>query len=264
VLPSGKSSRIKNIITYDGELQKAYAPMAVTLTLDDEIDVSRGDILVGKQKHQPIIADKFIATVVWMTEQPLIPGRQYLFKLATRILSGTIPNIQHRIDVNTFEQHDCVQLHLNEIGACSISLIAPVVFDPYTRSKTTGSFIVIDRLSNVTVGAGMITGSLENSALPRVSPEERAVRYHQIPAAINITGNNAAELAYALERKLFDNGNAVAVLEDFTIDSGHYFKHAGLINIYINAPKRLMDLTFDDMTSLEEIFGALQHEHIVF
>jgi sulfate adenylyltransferase large subunit len=265
VLPSGKSSNIKSIITYDGELHKAYAPMAVTLTLEDEIDVSRGDILVGKQKHKPIIADKFIATVVWMTEQPLIPGRQYLFKLATRILSGTIPSIHHRIDVNTLAHHDCTQLHLNEIGSCSISLIAPVVFDPYTRSKATGSFIIIDRLSNVTVGAGMITGSsIPSSQAARVTTQERSARYNQIPVAINITGSYSGELAYELERKLFDNGNAVTVQAEFSTESVYYYNHAGLISIHINAPIDFTELTFNDQMSVEEVFLILKNDRIVF
>ncbi|MDO9139657.1 MAG: sulfate adenylyltransferase subunit CysN, partial [Methylobacter sp.] len=157
-LPSGKTSHIKSIVTFDGEMEQAFAAMAVTLTLTDEIDVSRGDIIVGQHQNVPTIADKFKATLVWMAEKAMTPGRQYLIKLATRSVSGSVSLIHHRIDVNTLEHHDANELKLNEIGHCTVAVNAPVVFDPYQRNKTTGSFIVIDRLTNITVGAGMITG----------------------------------------------------------------------------------------------------------
>jgi len=157
-LPSGKTSTIKSIVTFDGELEEAFSPMAVTLTLDDEIDISRGDTIV-RSDNLPSVADKFDAKIVWMAESSLTPGKQYIMKLATRSVSGSIANIQHRIDVNTLEHHDAKNLQLNEIGLCTVSVNAPVVFDAYNRSKGTGSFIIIDRLTNVTVGAGMITGA---------------------------------------------------------------------------------------------------------
>ncbi len=156
VLPSGKTSTIKSIVTFDGDLQQAFAGMAVTLTLQDEIDISRGDVILGGQQTQPSVADKFKANIVWMTEQTMLPGRQYVIKLATRSVSGSVASIHHRIDVNTLEHHDADELKLNEIGLCTVAVNAPVVFEPYKRNKSTGSFIVIDRLTNVTVGAGMI------------------------------------------------------------------------------------------------------------
>jgi len=144
-LPSGKTSKIKAIVTYDGELEQAFAAMAVTLTLEDEIDISRGDIITGSQQAAPSIADKFKSSIVWMAEQPMKPGCRYLIKLATRSVSGSVSMIHHRIDVNTLEHHDANELKLNEIGTCTIAVNASVVFDPYQRNKTTGSFIVIDR-----------------------------------------------------------------------------------------------------------------------
>jgi len=138
-LPSGKISTIKSIVTYDGELEEAFPPMAVTFTLEDEIDISRGDTIVSSA-NLPHIADKFDANIVWMTENALAPGKQYTIKLATRSIAGSIVNIQHRIDVNTLEHHDTNTLQLNEIGLCTVSVNAPVVFDAYTRSKGTGSF----------------------------------------------------------------------------------------------------------------------------
>jgi sulfate adenylyltransferase large subunit len=138
-LPSGKSSKIKSIVTFDGDLDQAFAAQAVTLTLEDEIDISRGDVIIGQQQNAASIADKFKATIVWMTEQAMTPGRQYVIKLATRSVSGSVSMIHHRIDVNTLEHHDADALNLNEIGSCTVAVNAPVVFDAYKRNKTTGS-----------------------------------------------------------------------------------------------------------------------------
>jgi bifunctional enzyme CysN/CysC len=212
-LPSGKSSKIKEIVTYDGNLQEAFPPMAVTFTLEDEIDVSRGDMLVGKDKTDPVVSDKFRASIVWMAEKPLTPGRQYAIKLAARKVYGSISLIHHRIDVNTLEHHDANELKLNEIGSCTVSITAPVVFDPYKNSKGTGSFIIIDRLTNGTVGAGMITGITDDEELTPVSAADRAARFSQTATVIALTGANGAAFAYQLERKLFDNGHAATVLE---------------------------------------------------
>ena len=138
--------------------------MAVTLTMEDEIDISRGDIITSGD-NPPIIADTFQATIVWMTEKALTPGRQYYIKLATRQVSGSVSRINHRIDVNTLEQSSVDKLQLNEIGLCTVAVNAPVVFDPYKKCKGTGAFIIIDRLTNVTVGAGMIEGLTESERL---------------------------------------------------------------------------------------------------
>jgi bifunctional enzyme CysN/CysC len=264
-LPSGKSSKIKAIVTYDGELDEAFPPMAVTLTLDDEIDISRGDMLIGTEIMPANVADKFKATIVWMTEKALTPGRQYTLKLATRSVSGSVALIHHRIDVNTLEHHDAVALQLNEIGACTVSVNAPVVFDPYKINKGTGAFVIIDRLTNGTVGAGMITGATDDENEQPVSIEERAARFSQKATAIALTGSSSKETAYKLERKLFDNGHATTILETQNTALIQDIKNAGLICLCINYSANLADINFDtDKQSIDDIYNALKEEKIVF
>ncbi|MCF7987322.1 MAG: sulfate adenylyltransferase subunit CysN [Methylovulum sp.] len=266
-LPSGKTSTIKSIVTYDGELTEAFPPMAVTLTLADEIDVSRGDMLIGSEQLPATVADKFKAKIVWMTEKALTPGRQYIFKLATRSVTGTIAMIHHRIDVNTLEHHDANELNLNEIGCCTVSVNAPVVFDAYKTSRGTGSFIVIDRLSNSTVGAGMITGASDDDDLQNpVSTEERAARFSQTPTAIALTGETNQAVAYQLERKLFDNGHSTTVLDaanDTELLS--IIKNAGLIAICLNMPVEQVDIHFNtDQQTLDDIYTLLKERKIIY
>ncbi|MGR9052775.1 MAG: sulfate adenylyltransferase subunit CysN [Gammaproteobacteria bacterium] len=268
-LPSGKSSTIKSIVTYEGELNEAFAPMAVTLTLDDEIDISRGDMIVGNDILAPTLADKFKAVIVWMTEKPMTPGRQYLIKLATRSVSGSIAMIHHRIDVNTLEHHDAAELQLNEIGSCTVSVNAPVVFDAYKRSKSTGSFIIIDRLTNVTVGAGMITDNADDSDLQPVSAADRAARFGQKAAVISLLGNQAQETAYRLERKLFDNGHASTVLAP---GDGHTvsplaaaIKDAGLLCLCVDLAPESADLNFDsEKQTIDDIYAELKKGKFIF
>jgi bifunctional enzyme CysN/CysC len=263
-LPSGKTSTIKSIVTYDGELEKAFPPMAVTFTLSSEIDISRGDMIVASGS-EPMIADSFKASIVWMAEKAMTPGRQYIIKLATRSVSGSISTIHHRIDVNTLEHHDANELKLNEISSCSLSVNAPVVFDAYKKSKGTGSFIVIDRLSNVTVGAGMITGVTDDSDLKPVSAEERAARFSQTATAISLNGANAQEVVYQLERHLFDNGHAATILETFNAEFVPVIKHAGLICLTVNADADSIDMSFDcDKISIDDIYTELKAKNIIY
>ncbi|HCJ30706.1 MAG TPA: bifunctional sulfate adenylyltransferase subunit 1/adenylylsulfate kinase [Pseudomonas sp.] len=222
VLPSGKHSKVKSIVTYDGELEQATPGEAITLTLEDEIDVSRGDMLVHAD-NQPRIADSFDAMLVWMAEEPMLPGKKYDIKRATSYVPGSIASITHRVDVNTLEHGSASSLQLNEIGRVKVSLDASIALDGYAQNRTTGSFIVIDRLTNGTVGAGMIIAdplvqgsSGHHGALAHVSTEERATRFGQQPATVLFTGLSGAgksTLAYAVERKLFDMGRAVYVLD---------------------------------------------------
>ncbi len=222
VLPSGKRSTVKSIVTYDGELEQATPGEAITLTLEDEIDVSRGDMLVHAD-NQPRIADSFEAMLVWMAEEPMLPGKKYDFKRATSYVPGSVASITHRVDVNTLEHGAASSLALNEIGRVKIALDAPIALDGYAQNRTTGAFIIIDRLTNGTVGAGMIIadpvahGAADHhGALAHVSTEERASRFGQQPATVLFTGLSGAgksTLAYAVERKLFDMGRAVYVLD---------------------------------------------------
>jgi bifunctional enzyme CysN/CysC len=265
VLPSGTSSKIKAIVTYDGELEAAFSPMAVTLTLEDEIDISRGDILIGTELRSATVSDKFKATIVWMAENAMTPGRQYIIKLATRSVTGSIAMIHHRIDVNTLEHHDASELCLNEIGSCTVSVNAPVVFDHYKTHKGTGAFIIIDRLTNGTVGAGMITGAINQESLQPVSAEERAARFNQTATAIALTGATGKEIAYQLERKLFDNGHASTVLETMDTALITAVKNAGLICLCINYNADLTDISFDSNTQpIDEIYGILKNQKIIY
>jgi bifunctional enzyme CysN/CysC len=231
-LPSRKKSRVKSIVTFDGELEEAFAPQSVTLTLEDEIDSSRGDMLV-RPGNVPKVDHKFEASIVWMSEEPLVPGKQYLFKQTSKLTTGAVSTLRYRVDVNTLHREPAPALALNEIGRCAITLTAPIAFDAYRRNRTTGSFIMIDRLTNATVGAGMIldrepddaaTDHWGDSATAEhlhgessaVTAEEREARFGQKPATILLTGLTGAgksTIAKALERKLFDLGRAVVVLD---------------------------------------------------
>ena len=156
VLPSGKESSIKSIVVYEGELAVAHTGQAITLTLSDEIDISRGDTIVRADEQQPEVSQGVEAHLVWMDESPLQVGKEYLFKLSGKSVTGRVERIVHRVDVNTLDAFEAEKLQLNEIGLVRIHFTAPVVFDPYRDSRATGSLIVIDRLSNATSGAGMI------------------------------------------------------------------------------------------------------------
>lgn len=215
-LPSGRKSSIKDIVTFDGNLDEAYIDQAVTLTLNDEIDVSRGDMLVTTG-DEPLVGNRFDAHVVWMTDAPMATGRLYDIKLGPTATSGTVTGIHYQVDVNTLDtREDRDELALNEIGLCQVSLNQPVAFDPYQRNRHTGSFIIIDRLTNVTIGAGMIQGAARDSgdALRPVTSEERSKRLAQKPLIIGCSGSQAEDLAVALERQLFDLGRTAVVLAE--------------------------------------------------
>ncbi|MDM5263964.1 sulfate adenylyltransferase subunit CysN [Sulfurovum sp. XTW-4] len=161
VLPSGKSSTIKEIVTYDGNLEYAYTQQAITLTLNDEIDISRGDVIV-KSDEQPDNAANLDVDIVWMGEEPLVKGKQYLIKRASTQTVGLIDSFYYKTDVNTLEQSSTSVLNLNEIARAKLDLEQSIAFDPYEHNKAMGSFIIIDRITNNTVGAGMIRNRSEN------------------------------------------------------------------------------------------------------
>lgn len=241
VLPSRKTSKVKSIVTFDGELDEAYAPMSPTVTLEDEIDVSRGDMLVHVN-NQPHVGQAFEAMLVWMTDAPLTAGSQYLVKHTTRQTPGVISDIRYRIDVNTLHKHDeADRLELNEIGRVVVELARPIAFDPYKKNRGTGGFIVIDRLTHNTVAAGMIldqSTTAEQVARDRlaqslatdarqhhslITPEERAERLKQKPATVwltGLTGSGKSPIAYALERRLFDEGYTPIALDGRTARLG--------------------------------------------
>jgi bifunctional enzyme CysN/CysC len=231
-LPSRKTSRVKSIVTFDGELEEAFAPQSITVTLEDEIDSSRGDMLV-RPGNVPRVDNKFEAMMVWMSEEAMVPGKQYLFKQTSRVAPGMVTTLRYRVDVNTLHRQDAPTLALNEIGRCQITLTQPICFDAYKRNRTTGAFIVIDRLTNATVAAGMIldrsTGDGQkdhwddepvsthlHGETSKVSIDERSNRFGQKPATVLLTGLTGAgktTIAYALERRLFKDGRSAVVLD---------------------------------------------------
>ncbi|NBW87602.1 MAG: sulfate adenylyltransferase subunit CysN, partial [Planctomycetia bacterium] len=207
-LPSRKISRIKSIVTFDGELEEAFAPQSVTLTLEDEIDSSRGDMLV-RPGNMPKVDHKFDAMVVWMAEESLVPGKQYLFKQTSKVTAGSVSTLRYRVDVNTLHRQPAPTLALNEIGRCAVTLTSPFAYDAYRRNRATGAFIMIDRLTNATVGAGMIldrepedgrkdhwddepAAEHLHGAASGVTAQERQARFGQKPATILLTGLTGA------------------------------------------------------------------------
>lgn len=161
-LPSGRTSKVKAVVTFEGEKERAFVPQAVTLTLEDEIDISRGDMIV-KSDNLPLHTAQLKTHLVWMSEEPLMPNKQYYFKFATKMTTGTVPSIDYQIDVNTLEQQQALHLNLNEIAVVDLKLTQSVACDSYTRNRETGAFVVIDRLTNGTVGAGMVIDALSES-----------------------------------------------------------------------------------------------------
>ena len=165
VLPSGRSSRVQRIVTYSGDLEEAYAPMSVTVTLEDEIDAGRGDLLASLE-DPPVVADRLTASLVWMGEQPLDAGRRYLLKHLSRTVPALVTAIEYRLNVDTLARESADQLALNEIGSVELQTRQPVAADSYVANRITGSFVLIDALSNATVAAGMIRG-MERAASRR-------------------------------------------------------------------------------------------------
>ena len=162
-LPSGKSSKVKSIDTFDGALEKAEAPLAVTITLEDEIDSSRGDMMVHKDAA-PCMSNRLLANVVWMAEAELTSDKEYYIKFATKSTTGGVNSIKHRINVNTLAHEEASALALNEIAEVELKLNEKVIFDHYSENRQTGAFVIIDRISNVTVGAGMVKEALSEES----------------------------------------------------------------------------------------------------
>ncbi len=225
-LPSGRTSRVSRVVTMNGDLEEAVAPMAVTLVFEDEIDSARGD-MITLSDSRPAISNRFEATVVWFSETPLVAGREYLLKQTTVETPASIGRLANRIDVQTIEPQPAPGLGLNEIGRVEIRTARPLVIDPYRVNRATGAFILIDRLTNATVGAGMVEGTeighwldpAEGRLRPSVSTvsnAEREARFGQRPATIlftGLSGSGKSALARAVERLLFDLGRAVVVLD---------------------------------------------------
>ena len=239
VLPSRQKSTVKEIVTYDGNLDEAFTPLSITLTLNDEIDASRGDVIV-RAGNVPKSRDNIDAMLVWMHEDAMVPGKTYLFKHTTQTLPGTINTLRYQVDVNTLHRSPAPQLELNEIGRVSISLSAPIHFDAYRRNRNTGAFIIVDRITNATVAAGMILDKSDDASaksvwddeedsastgtnVSAVEPAERAARFGQQAATVlltGLTGSGKTVIGHAVERKLFDQGRAVAMIDGESVRRG--------------------------------------------
>ncbi|TCB36393.1 sulfate adenylyltransferase subunit CysN [Acinetobacter sp. ANC 4910] len=230
-LPSGKSSTVKEIVTFDGNLEHAFAGQAVTLTLNDEIDVSRGNMLVRADQGIPAISRSVKATVVWMADQPLVIGKLYNLKVGTQTVPAKVTAINFRTNVNTLEQMQVDHLDLNAIANVTVEFDAPVVFDRYQDSRYTGSFIFIDRLNNVTIGAGMVEESVEWSAHANpVSAEDRAARLGQKPAVVTVTAK-ALEQAQILESLLIQQGVVAIAKAGLTSEQVTLLRETGVVVI---------------------------------
>lgn len=220
VAGSGRETQIESIVTYDGKLSEATAGEAVTLTLADEVDASRGDLLVPHDAR-PEVSDQFAAHIVWMHDEPLIPGRPYLLKIGARTTAASITEIKHQEDVNTFQKLAAKTLRLNEIGFVNVETHEPVAFDPYDVNRETGAFILIDRLSNLTVGAGMIRFGLRRATNVHwqaldVTKASRAELKGQKPCCLwftGLSGSGKSTIANLLEKKLHAHGRHTFILD---------------------------------------------------
>ena len=227
VAKSGKTSRVKTVTTYDGDLAKAQAGQAVTLTLEDEIDISRGDIL-SPPDARPEVSDQFQAHLIWMSEEPLLPGRPYLIKVGNKTVSATATEIKHKIDVNSFAELAAKTLALNEVAVVNLVTQEPVAFDAYAANHETGAFIVIDRVSNLTLGAGMIDHSLRRASNIHwqaldVSKATRASAKNQRPAVLWFTGLSGAgksTIANLVEKRLLSLGHHTYLLDGDNVRHG--------------------------------------------
>jgi len=227
VAPSGRTSEVARIVGPRGDLERAVAGQSVTLTLTDEIDISRGDV-IAIADQAPAIADQFQATLVWMHEEPMLPGRPYLMKIGARTVGASITSPRYKLNVNTLEHLAAKQLELNEIGVCNLSLDQPIPFDPYEQNRDTGGFVLIDRLTNDTLAAGLIHFALRRSdnihwqALD-VNKEARARLKGQRACILWFTGLSGAgksTIANHIERQLLAQGRHTYILDGDNVRHG--------------------------------------------
>ena len=238
VLPSMKKSKVEKIVTYDGEKDYAFPPESVTVTLEDEIDISRGDMLVHPD-NLPRVERQFEAMLVWMEEEDMNLSTQFYIKHANNNTKARIDEIKYKVDVNTLEKSNIEKFKLNEIGRVVITTTKPLYFDPYKKNKQTGSFILIDPVTHNTVAVGMIIDKLGSNSLSSritdvdrekiakgealIKAEEYVQKYNQKGETIWITGLHGSgknELAFSLEKKLFDNGATVVLIDGSSVRSG--------------------------------------------
>ncbi|MEZ6095852.1 MAG: sulfate adenylyltransferase subunit CysN [Pirellulaceae bacterium] len=239
VLPSEKRSRISRIISCNGDLKSAHAGQAITIKLTDEIDISRGDMIV-RPANRPFTRRNLDAMIVWMSDKPLQTGNSYWVKQTTKRTSGVVNGIRYKIDVNTLHRSSTTGLQLNDIGRCQLLLRDPIMFDAYRQNRETGSFILVDRITHETAAAGMLLSPRDGSddfdgevhpenelrlqrAISRIPENQRAQRYGHLPYTILITGlsgSGKTTLALELEQWLFEDGKKCVVLDGQTMRFG--------------------------------------------
>ncbi|MHB1568591.1 MAG: adenylyl-sulfate kinase, partial [Solirubrobacteraceae bacterium] len=227
VLPSGSETTVARIVTADGDLEQAGAGQAVTLTLADAVDVSRGDMIAAADER-PEVADQLQATIVWMGEEPMLRGRSYLVRIGTRTVTGTVSPLKYRLNVDSLEHVAATKLSLNEIGVCDIELAQPVAFDRYADNRDTGGLILIDRITNNTVGAGLIHYALRRSHNIRwqkltIDRSARARLMAQTPRVLWFTGLSGAgksTIANLVESELHRRGNHTYILDGDNVRHG--------------------------------------------
>jgi bifunctional enzyme CysN/CysC len=227
VAGSGVATRIERIVTYDGDLAEAAAGDAVTLTLADEIDIARGDLL-APPTARPEVADQFAAHVIWMGDEPLLPGRPYLMRMGARHVPVKVTALKHKVDIDTLEHLAARTLTLNEIGVCNLSTTTPVAFDPYKDDRATGAFILIDRYTNATVGAGMVDFGLRRAAnIHRQAvligrPEHERLNGHKSAALwfTGLSGSGKSTIANLVERELYERGVRTFLLDGDNVRHG--------------------------------------------
>jgi bifunctional enzyme CysN/CysC len=227
VAKSGRLSKVSRIVTMDGDRSEASAGDAVTLTLSDEVDISRGDVLCDPHAR-PDVSDQFAAHLLWMAEEELLPGRQYLLKLATSTVPATVSSLKHRVDVNTLEHMASKTLALNEVGYCNFSLSQPLAFDPYRDNRDMGGFILIDRFTNATVGAGMIDFGLRRATNVHwqaldVNKQARAGMKGQKATILwftGLSGSGKSTIANLVEKALVAEGRHTYLLDGDNVRHG--------------------------------------------
>jgi bifunctional enzyme CysN/CysC len=227
VKPSGRQSTVVRIVSYDGDLPRAMAGQSVTITLADEIDVSRGEVIASVHSP-PRVGEQFDATLVWMAEEPMLRGRSYLMRVGTNTVVATISPLKYKLDIDSLEHLAADELALNEIGVCELELDRPIAFDPYSESRDTGGFVLIDRITNQTIAAGMLNFELRRSQTVKwqgtgVDKRERARLKEQQPCVLWLTGLSGAgksTIANLVERRLHGLGRHTYLLDGDNIRKG--------------------------------------------
>jgi len=227
VAASGRTSIVKRIVTMDGDLAEGFAGQAVTITLADEVDISRGDVL-APASHRPEVSDQFSAHVIWMTEEEMLPGRQYLLKIGAKTVPATVTELKHKIDVNTLNHSAAKTLALNEVGYGNLSLQQPIAFDSYLDNRDTGGFILIDRFTNGTVAAGMVDFGLRRATNVHwqaldVDKAVRAQLKGQKPTVLwftGLSGSGKSTIANIVERTLCAQGRHTYLLDGDNVRHG--------------------------------------------